>query len=192
MSTLDASEKSAEIIRRAYARTPKWAPRTALDESTAADDTDPADGSAADDSTTLPHGSSGTNGFALEEGSTLANGTTSDHTEEDAVPEIIDGTQNSGDVAMGEPRLLRILSGPHFGAEMSLRPGRYAIGTDENCDIVLSDTQLAARHAFLILSDDQVSVEPGDGAVTVDGTRVDGRVVVADFTPVLMGNTTLA
>ena len=85
---------------------------------------------------------------------------------------------NSGDAAMGEARLLRVLSGPHLGAEMSLRPGRYAIGTDENCDIVLSDSRLAARHAFLILSDDQVSIEPGDGAVTVDGAQVDGRVVV--------------
>jgi hypothetical protein len=75
---------------------------------------------------------------------------------------------------------------------MSLRPGRYAIGADDDCEIVLSDSRLAPRHAFLIVSDDQVSVEPGDGAVTVDGAKIDGRVVVADFAPVLMGATALA
>jgi type III secretion system YscD/HrpQ family protein len=110
-----------------------------------------------------------------------------------AVPDTTDGDrQKSGDAAMGEARLLRVLSGPHLGDEMSLRPGRYAIGTDDDCDIVLSDSRLAQRHAFLIVSDDQVSVEPGDGAVTVDGANIDGRVVVADFAPVLMGMTALA
>jgi hypothetical protein len=75
---------------------------------------------------------------------------------------------------------------------MSLRPGRYAIGTDEECNIVLSDSRLAPRHAFLIVSDDQVAIEPGDGAASVDGAQVDGQVVVADFAPVLMGATALA
>jgi type III secretion protein D len=92
---------------------------------------------------------------------------------------------------MAEARLLRILSGPHLGAEMSLRPGRYAIGTDENCDIVLSDRRLAPRHASLILGE-VVSIEPDEGAVTVGGTRIEGRVVVADFTPILLGTTTVA
>jgi type III secretion system YscD/HrpQ family protein len=111
----------------------------------------------------------------------------------EAVPDTADKDRpNAGDGAMGEARLLRVLSGPHLGAEMSLRPGRYAIGTDDDCDIVLSDSRLAPRHAFLIVSDDQVSVEPGDGAVTVDGAQIDGRVVVADFAPVLMGATALA
>lgn len=37
---------------------------------------------------------------------------------------------------------LKILSGNHIGAEIPLEPGRYSVGTDENCDLVLTDASL--------------------------------------------------
>lgn len=170
MSTPQAADKSAQIIHRVYARSTRRAPENGVGVTLPADRTNGTDGAISVD---------------------LAG--SAEATEQQALPETIDaGIANSEDAPMGEARLLRILSGPHFGAEMSLRPGRYAIGTDENCDIVLSDSRLAPRHAFLILSDEQVSIEPGDGAVTVGGAAIDGRVAVDDFTPVLIGTTMLA
>ncbi len=37
---------------------------------------------------------------------------------------------------------LKILSGNHIGAEIPLEPGRYSLGKDENCDLVLTDATL--------------------------------------------------
>ena len=42
---------------------------------------------------------------------------------------------------------LRTFAGPNIGAEVMLPEGVYTIGTDGSCDIVLSDSSLAARHA---------------------------------------------
>lgn len=44
---------------------------------------------------------------------------------------------------------LRAFSGPNLGAEVMLPPGTYIIGTDHSCDIVLSDSSIAPRHAAL-------------------------------------------
>jgi type III secretion protein D len=101
-------------------------------------------------------------------------------------------TRRTKDTAAGEPRLLRVLSGPHFGAEMSLASGRYGIGTAEDCDIVFSDRALAGHHAFLTLSDGAVSIEPGEGSVIVDGAELDHSVALSNFKPVRIGSTVLA
>ncbi|MGB1271865.1 MAG: FHA domain-containing protein, partial [Endozoicomonas sp.] len=37
---------------------------------------------------------------------------------------------------------LKILSGNHIGAEIPLEPGRYSVGADDNCDLVLTDASL--------------------------------------------------
>lgn len=101
-------------------------------------------------------------------------------------------TRRTKDTAAGEPRLLRVLSGPHFGAEMSLASGRYGIGTAEDCDIVFSDRALAGHHAFLTLSDGAISIEPGEGSVIVDGAALDHSVALSNFKPVRIGSTVLA
>ena len=38
--------------------------------------------------------------------------------------------------------LLRIFSGQHLGAEIELPDGEHVIGTDDSCDIILSDPSL--------------------------------------------------
>ena len=69
---------------------------------------------------------------------------------------------------------LRIFSGIHLGAEIELEEGVYVIGTDDSCDIILTDTSLVARHAALRVafpdSLAQVSVEPLDGRISLSGT----------------------
>ena len=69
---------------------------------------------------------------------------------------------------------LRTFSGPNLGAEVLLPPGIYVIGTDYSCDIVLSDSSIAPRHAALTAQQPQggqlprVYIKPLDAGVFLD------------------------
>lgn len=72
--------------------------------------------------------------------------------------------------------LVKIFSGAHRGAILELPEGSYTVGTDDSCDIILSDTSLTARHAtFLVRSEQERTIllaEPLDGALTLDGSAL--------------------
>lgn len=53
---------------------------------------------------------------------------------------------------------LRILKGLHEGAELELSPGEHTLGSDENCDIVLLDKDVASTHLRLSIDKEHVSV----------------------------------
>ena len=53
------------------------------------------------------------------------------------------------DAAGVVPALLRIASGLHRGACLELTHAQYLLGSADECDIVLRDTQVAARHCTL-------------------------------------------
>jgi len=65
----------------------------------------------------------------------------------------------------------RVFSGLHMGAEMELGEGTFVIGTDESCDLILSDSTLAGRHAAFYVSMGEehpsVEIEPLDGSVFI-------------------------
>lgn len=64
---------------------------------------------------------------------------------------------------MGEMHVaiaLRTFSGPNLGAEVMLPPGNYVIGTDYSCDVVLSDSGMAARHAALTVESPRQGQSP--------------------------------
>lgn len=71
--------------------------------------------------------------------------------------------------------ILRIFSGLHLGAEIELADGIYVIGTDDSCDLILSESSLAPRHAALrVVSDESavgVSAEALDGTVLLNGSQ---------------------
>ncbi|MDR3045214.1 MAG: type III secretion system inner membrane ring subunit SctD [Desulfovibrio sp.] len=74
--------------------------------------------------------------------------------------------------------LLRIFTGPHVGAEVVLPEGVHVVGTDDSCDIILSDASLAARHAALT-----VAAPRGDGpgaAPEVHVAPLDGGIRTGD------------
>src|SRR5690242_8932354 len=85
--------------------------------------------------------------------------------------------------------ILKIISGPHQGAEEVLRPGRTVVGTDPECDIVLHDMLLAPRHLAFHFANDAVTVEPLEGRVHYQGRRVLGPLPVSKFTFVTAGTT---
>ena len=59
---------------------------------------------------------------------------------------------------MADAWALKILSGPHVGAEIALDPGTWVLGRHEECDLVLTDETLAERHLELNVSNDNVQV----------------------------------
>jgi type III secretion system YscD/HrpQ family protein len=85
--------------------------------------------------------------------------------------------------------ILKIISGPHQGAEVPLRAGRIVLGAHPECDLVLHDVLVAPQHVALTLADDTLTVEPIEGAVFVNGKRAAAASPVPPFGFVTIGTT---
>ena len=92
--------------------------------------------------------------------------------------------------------VLRLFSGLHIGAEIELIEGVYVIGTDDSCDLILSDSSLKARHAALRVSVSgdtvRLSAEPLDGPVFCSGSSLDEERDIAPLLPFQLGLLTAA
>ena len=88
--------------------------------------------------------------------------------------------------------VLRILSGPHSGAEINLQEKPLTIGKGDQCDIVLMDEALAEQHAKIFIKDGNVFCSSQDGDVFVDGVAIEGERKLVDFQPVVCGTTLFA
>ncbi len=100
---------------------------------------------------------------------------------------------SSGDI------ILRVFSGPHAGAEVVLPPGDHVIGTEDSCDIILSDGGLAPRHVSIRVTagvpgaPSTVHITPLDGPVRYDDADVPATgVTLAPAAPCHLGDTCLA
>lgn len=93
----------------------------------------------------------------------------------------------------GKGYLLKIFSGPHAGAEIPLARGAYILGSDDDCDIIISDPGVAARHIRLSLSDGRMVVSAMEEAFYLDGEKAgDGEPELAPFQIVTIGATHFA
>lgn len=109
--------------------------------------------------------------------------------DEDALAQIDFGLVESG------RWFLKVISGPHTGAEFSMQPSTsYVIGTDPaTCDIVFHDVSVSRQHARLTVSkDDTVQIED---LKSRNGTYVDDEPLTAprnvpSNSVVTMGTTT--
>ena len=55
---------------------------------------------------------------------------------------------------------LKILSGNHIGAEIPIEPGRYSLGKDDGCDLVLTDDNLNDIELIIeLFNDGQVKIQ---------------------------------
>ncbi|MBI9092604.1 MAG: type III secretion system inner membrane ring subunit SctD [Desulfobacterium sp.] len=66
--------------------------------------------------------------------------------------------------------LLKIFSGPHLGAEVSLSPGTITLGSGNSCDIIIQDTTVAERHLRISIPDapnhpESISIKSMDAPV---------------------------
>ena len=88
--------------------------------------------------------------------------------------------------------LIKILSGPHQGAELQSPPGRLLIGSDEASDIVIADKLVSPQHAALDLGPKELTIEPLGGRVYCNGKRIQNK---SEKVPVLsfltLGGSTL-
>lgn len=95
---------------------------------------------------------------------------------------------------------LRVFSGPHLGAEIILPPGEYLVGSDDSCDIILSEGLVSPRHALVRIvrgpenpPQTHADIRPVDGSVLIDQSPVatDGTPWIPG-SPCLLGSTMLA
>jgi type III secretion system YscD/HrpQ family protein len=96
---------------------------------------------------------------------------------------------------MSEPRkqwLLKVIAGPHQGAEISLDEGKALVGSDDACDVVLHDIMIAPQHLELEFARNGTSAAPLGGRVFLNGKRVkDARQTVPDFAFISIGGSHL-
>jgi len=96
---------------------------------------------------------------------------------------------------MSNPRqqwLLKVIAGPHQGAEISLHAGKTLIGSDDECDVVLHDVLVAPQHLELELGSTGIAAAPLGGRVYIQGKRIrDARQTLAFFTFLSIGGSHL-
>ncbi|MDR2576589.1 MAG: type III secretion system inner membrane ring subunit SctD [Puniceicoccales bacterium] len=77
---------------------------------------------------------------------------------------------------VGQRFLVKLLSGPHAGAEVELdeHDSRLRIGSGNDADLVLADALVNAEHAEIFLEGGSLYVKVLGGPVFVDGKRISG------------------
>jgi len=89
--------------------------------------------------------------------------------------------------------VLRILSGPHEGAEVTLQEQGIMLGKSDACDVILVDETLLDQHASFACKNGTVTCTPAEGArVSVNGTAITAATTVQAFQPIVCGATLLA
>ena len=84
--------------------------------------------------------------------------------------------------------MLKVLSGPHQGVEVDLECS-LVVGSSSECDLILADSLLQARHFSFQLKGEDVWIHPIAGKVFVDGHVVKEDVQVKVFQFVTVGTT---
>ena len=92
--------------------------------------------------------------------------------------------------------LIKIFSGAHRGADLELPEGVYVVGTDDSCDIILSDSTLVSRHAtFRIQKENERTIflaEPLDGTLTLDGQDIVQECSIPSHQPFFLSQVCMA
>ena len=79
---------------------------------------------------------------------------------------------------------LKILSGNHIGAEIPLEPGRYSLGRDENCDLVLTDTSINEIELIIEISAEgqlQIQTSTADEPLYLNGSPAGSSIQCNHF-----------
>ena len=77
---------------------------------------------------------------------------------------------------MTQQWLIKIITGPHAGAAIPSGEGCYRIGSDDVCDLILSDPDIAAQHLELIIDEDGIRICSLDEA----SVRLDGKLISSE------------
>lgn len=101
---------------------------------------------------------------------------------------------NKEATAQNKGYVLRILSGPHMGAEVPLpQDKKLLLGKGENCDVVLKDDKLADQHALFSFQEDHFVCAPGENAeITIDGEVIQEAKALKNFAAIVCGTTLMS
>jgi hypothetical protein len=93
--------------------------------------------------------------------------------------------------ASQSPREFTIVSGAHRGATFALSEDLLLIGADAGCDVRLSDTGLASRHAAVMADGRGVALRSLEGLVSVNGQQLapSAGVELAPGSEIALGDT---
>jgi type III secretion system YscD/HrpQ family protein len=88
---------------------------------------------------------------------------------------------------------LKIYTGVHAGAEIPIDDGRYVIGRDDECDIVLADKDISPRHTSIAISNGNLHIAAMDDTVYLEGSMIaDGEISFDLYNTVTIGSTHFA
>jgi type III secretion system YscD/HrpQ family protein len=86
-----------------------------------------------------------------------------------------------------------VIGGPNSGAEFSMQPGEFLLGTDPtSCDIVFHDTSVSRQHLRIIVSDENtLSIEDlsSRNGTVMDGVKITERKPLSINTVITIGTT---
>ncbi|MDR0677991.1 MAG: type III secretion system inner membrane ring subunit SctD [Holosporaceae bacterium] len=85
--------------------------------------------------------------------------------------------------------LLKVLSGPHQGAEFDIPEEEIIIGAADECDVIISDALVADRHAKFGHLEGRIFITPLDGNVFVDGKLLRKSTTIDNFKFITIGAT---
>ncbi len=88
--------------------------------------------------------------------------------------------------------VLKILSGPHLGAEILLSNGEYILGTSDECDIILSDHSISEKHVKITVKESKVSIKALENGLYIDGETQTQEAQVKNFQVITIGTTNFA
>ncbi|MFK8067900.1 MAG: type III secretion system inner membrane ring subunit SctD [Gammaproteobacteria bacterium] len=85
---------------------------------------------------------------------------------------------------------IKIITGPNEGAVSVLKQGRYSLGKDDSCDLVIYDSSLTDHHIDLEISEsNDVLLFPVGGDVSINHQLCETTSPVLQFETVGLGNT---
>ncbi|MDR1590920.1 MAG: hypothetical protein LBR92_02910 [Puniceicoccales bacterium] len=85
--------------------------------------------------------------------------------------------------------VLKVLSGPHQGAEFDIPDEEIIIGAADECDVIISDVLIANKHMQLKITDGRVFIAPLEGNVFVAGKLLREPSAIDSFQFVTIGAT---
>ncbi len=88
--------------------------------------------------------------------------------------------------------LIKILSGPHQGAEVAVGEGELIIGSSLESDLILSDTLIAPSHLKLHIEKGEIAITPLNDKVYLDGYLIAPEAkLIHTFQYITLGSTHL-
>lgn len=75
--------------------------------------------------------------------------------------------------------LVKVLSGPHQGAELGLSSGTISLGSDDTCDVVFADALIAPKHLSIVSENGQLRLIPEKNCAVY----INGKIIKGDAQP---------